>query len=79
MKLRKVDWLFVAFAVAVVVGVSLLPTPKDRNPVIPKNAEHESITNEKHCSACHQAGAVKPLPERHPRRQDCSRCHARTQ
>jgi uncharacterized paraquat-inducible protein A len=79
MKLRKVDWLFVAFAVAVVVGVSLLPTPKDRNPVIPKNAEHESITNEKQCSACHQAGAAKPLPERHPRRQDCSRCHARTQ
>ena len=77
MKLRKVDWLFAAFVVAVVVGVSLLPTPKDRNPVIPKNAEHQSIANEKNCSACHQAGAVKPLADRHPRRQDCFRCHAR--
>lgn len=32
MKLRKVDGLFVLFALAVIVGVSLLPTPKDRNP-----------------------------------------------
>ena len=77
MKLRKVDWLFAAFVVAVVVGVSLLPTPKDRNPIIPKNAEHQAITTEKDCIACHQVGATKPLPDRHPRRQDCFRCHAR--
>ena len=77
MKLRKADWWFVAFAVAVIVGVSLLPTPKDRNPVIPKNAGHQAIMIEKDCVACHQAGAAKPLPERHPRRQDCFRCHAR--
>lgn len=77
MKLRKVDWLFAAFVVAVVVGVSLLPTPKDRNPVIPKNAEHQAVTTEKDCVTCHQAGAVKSLPDRHPRRQDCFRCHAR--
>jgi uncharacterized paraquat-inducible protein A len=77
MKLRKVDWLFVAFVVAVVLGVSLLPTPKDRNPVIPRSAEHQAVTNEKDCVVCHQAGAAKPLPDRHPRRQDCSRCHAR--
>lgn len=79
MKLRKVDWLFVAFAVAVVVGVSLLPTPKDRNPVIPQNAEHQAVTVEKNCSTCHQASAAKPLPDRHPKRQDCFRCHARIQ
>lgn len=77
MKLRKVDGLFVAFAIAVIVGVSLLPTPKDRNPVIPKNAEHQAIVNEKDCVTCHQTGAAKPLPDRHPRRQDCFRCHAR--
>ena len=77
MKLRKADWWFVLFAVAVVVGVSLLPTPKDRNPVIPRNAEHQAISTEKDCIACHQTGAVKPLPDRHPRRQDCFRCHAR--
>lgn len=77
MKLRKADWWFVLFAVAVVVGVSLLPTPKDRNPVIPRNAEHQAITTEKDCIVCHQTGAAKPLPDRHPRRQDCFRCHAR--
>ena len=42
MTLRKVDWLFVIFAIAVVVGVSMLPTPKDRNPIIPKSAEHQA-------------------------------------
>ncbi|MCC6139837.1 MAG: hypothetical protein IT389_04380 [Nitrospira sp.] len=79
MKLRKADWWFVAFAVAVIAGVSLLPTPKDRNPVVPKNAEHQAVTNEKDCIACHQPNAVKSLPVRHPKRQDCFRCHARTQ
>ena len=43
MRFRKVDWLFILFAVAVVVGVSLLPAPKDRNPMIPKNADHQSL------------------------------------
>ena len=77
MRLRKVDWLFILFAVVVVVGVSLLPTPKDRNPLIPNNADHRSLISEKDCVQCHQAGAVKPVPARHPKRQDCFRCHAR--
>jgi hypothetical protein len=76
MRLRKVDWLFVSFAVAVVVGVSLLPSPKDRNPMIPTNADHREIKIEKDCLQCHIAAGSKPLPERHPKRQDCFRCHA---
>jgi cytochrome c553 len=78
LKLRKVDWLFVLFAVAVVAGVSMLPTPKDRNPMIPKSAEHLTLTNEKDCVRCHQVDGVKPVPARHPKRQDCFRCHARS-
>ena len=77
MTLRKADWLFVAFALAVVIGVSLLPTPKDRNPMIPGTPEHRDVTIEKGCVQCHQAGGAKPVPDRHPRRQDCFRCHAR--
>ena len=77
MKLRRVDWLFVAFALAVVIGVSLLPTPKDRNPPIPGTAEHRGISAEQGCVQCHQAGGARPLPARHPKRQDCFRCHAR--
>ncbi len=77
MKLRKVDGLFVLFALAVIVGVSLLPTPKDRNPMIPADAVHQPITAEKDCLQCHVPAGSKPLPERHPRRQDCFRCHAR--
>ena len=77
MRLRKVDWLFILFAVAVVVGVSLLPTPKDRNPMIPNNADHQSLISEKDCMQCHLAGTMKPVPARHPKRQDCFRCHAR--
>ncbi len=77
MTFRKVDWIFIVGAVAVVVGVSLLPTPKDRNPMIPKNAEHQAVAVEKDCVRCHQADGVKPVPVRHPKRQDCFRCHAR--
>jgi uncharacterized paraquat-inducible protein A len=77
MRLRKVDWLFILFALAVVVGVSLLPTPRDRNPIIPNTQDHRAVRTEKDCVACHAAGAVKPLPARHPKRPDCFRCHAR--
>ena len=77
MMLRKVDWLFILFAVAVVVGVSLLPTPKDRNPMVPKTAEHAAVRAEKDCGGCHRADGVRPLPARHPKRPDCFRCHAR--
>jgi hypothetical protein len=77
MTFRKVDGLFIMFAVAVVAGVSMLPTPKDRNPMIPSTAEHEAVKTERDCLACHQADAVRPLPARHPKRPDCFRCHAR--
>jgi uncharacterized paraquat-inducible protein A len=77
MRLRKVDWIFVLFAMAVVIGVSLLPTPKDRNPMIPMNADHQAIQIEKECLQCHVPAGSKPLPDRHPKRQDCFRCHAR--
>ena len=77
MTFRKVDWIFVAGAIVVVAGVSLLPAPKDRNPMIPDTADHRSVTIEKGCVQCHQAEGVRPVPTRHPKRQDCFRCHAR--
>ena len=77
MRLRKADWLFVLFGLAVVAGVSMLPTPKDRNPMIPINEEHRAVTNEADCVRCHKSDGVKPVPARHPKRQDCFRCHAR--
>lgn len=77
MKFRKVDALFILFAVAVVVGVSMLPTPKDRNPPVPTDVTHLEIRAEQACVYCHAPTGSAPLPERHPRRQDCFRCHAR--
>lgn len=77
MTLRKIDGLFVLFAVAVVIGVSMLPTPKDRNPMIPADAAHQAIKAEGTCLQCHVPTGSRTMPERHPRRQDCFRCHAR--
>lgn len=77
MRFRKLDGLYVLFAVAVVIGVSMLPTPKDRNPMIPANANHQAVKVEKECLQCHVPAGEKPLPERHPKRPDCFRCHAR--
>ena len=77
MTLRKIDGLVVLFAVAVVIGVSMLPTPKDRNPMIPADAAHQAIKAEGTCLQCHVPTGSRPMPERHPRRQDCFRCHAR--
>ncbi len=77
MRLRKVDWIFVVAAVLVVIGVSLLPAPKDRNPAIPATPEHQAVTIEKDCLQCHVPAGARPLTDRHPKRQDCFRCHAR--
>jgi hypothetical protein len=76
---RRVDFIFVVLAVAVVGGVALLPSPRDRNPIVPADAEHRTLMNEKTCVTCHQAAGSRPLPAQHPRRQDCFQCHARTQ
>jgi hypothetical protein len=72
--LRKSDWLFVGAVVLVVAGVSLLPSPRDRNPAMPATLEHKGLS-EKDCVRCHAVGQSRPLPERHPGRQDCFRCH----
>ena len=76
---RRVDLIFVALAVAVVGGVALLPSPRDRNPMVPADAEHRALVNEKDCLICHQATGSRPLPVQHPKRKDCFQCHARTQ
>ena len=77
MRWRKADWVFVAAIGLVVVFVSSLPTPRDRNPPVPDTPEHRMLASEKACSGCHAAGALRPLPGRHPKRQDCYRCHRR--
>lgn len=72
--LRRADWLFAGAVVLVVIGVSLLPSPRERNPAIPATSAHKGLS-EKECVRCHAAGQSRPLPERHPKRQDCFRCH----
>ena len=77
MRLRKGDWLFGAAVLAVILFVAVLPSPREQNPVIPADTEHRSIASEKHCSQCHGTQASRPLPDRHPKRQDCFKCHRR--
>ena len=72
--LRKGDWMFAGAVALVVLGVSLLPSPRDRNPAVPATLEHKGLT-EKDCIRCHAVGQSRPLPDRHPKRQDCFRCH----
>jgi hypothetical protein len=74
---RRADWVFIGVIGLVVIFVSLLPTPRDRNPAVPDTPEHRSVSSEKACSGCHATGASRPLPVRHPKRQDCYRCHRR--
>lgn len=72
---RKADLIFVVLAVLVVVGVAFLPSPRDQNPPVPKNKEHRHVTVDKDCLQCHAATAIRPLAGKHPKRQDCFRCH----
>jgi len=45
MKLRKADWLFVLAAGLIVLLVSLLPSPRDRNPPVPDTQHHRQLRN----------------------------------
>lgn len=76
---RKADLIFLVLAIGIVGGVALLPSPRDRNPMIPSDTEHRTLANEKGCIACHQAAGSRPLPAQHPKRQDCFQCHARSE
>jgi len=77
MTIRKADWIVAGAALIVVIGVAMLPSPRDRNPMIPTDPEHQAVTVENTCLNCHAPMESRPLPDRHPRRQDCFRCHAR--
>jgi hypothetical protein len=77
MHIRRVDWLFIVGALLLVAFVALLPSPRDRNPPVPNDSTHAMITREQDCRQCHTTEGVRPLPDRHPKRQDCFRCHRR--
>jgi len=74
----KADWVFLVAVAAVVLFVSLLPTPRERNPMIPANEVHRALIAETLCVQCHALQGSRPLPDRHPKRQDCLKCHRRT-
>ena len=71
----KADWVFLVAVAAVVLFVSLLPTPRERNPMIPANEVHRALIAETLCVQCHVLQGSRPLPDRHPKRQDCLKCH----
>lgn len=75
MRLRKVDWVVLGAAILLVILVSLLPAPRDQNPPVPSNQEHIGVVSTKQCITCHATEGVRPLTGRHPKRQDCFRCH----
>ncbi len=73
--LKKSDVVFLGLVIAVLLFVSLLPSPKDNNPPTPNNLVHHGLKLEKDCLACHVKDGAYPLTARHPKRTDCFRCH----
>ena len=74
-RLQRSDLVAIGLALAVIIFVTLLPSPKDNNPPLPPDSKHRVLKIEKDCLACHVQGGERPLKERHPKRQDCFRCH----
>lgn len=73
---RKADGLFLLAAGVVILFVSLLPSPRDQNPMIPATADHRADLSANDCLRCHGQGKRLPPSPRHPKRQDCFRCHS---
>jgi hypothetical protein len=74
-RLRKSDLIFVALALGVVLFLAFLPSPRDNNPPVPNDLAHHGIKLERDCLGCHVQGGKRPMQARHPKRQDCFRCH----
>ena len=75
MRLHRADIVVLLAAALVVFLVTLLPSPRDRNPPVPNTPDHGALKSERDCVRCHAAGGGRPLSSRHPTRQDCYRCH----
>ena len=74
-RLQKSDFVFIALIIIIVVFVTLLPSPKDNNPPVPPDSKHRALKIEKDCLVCHAPQGERPLSAKHPKRQDCLRCH----
>ena len=74
-RLKKSDVVFIALVIIIVVFVTLLPSPKDNNPPVPPDSKHRALKIEKDCLVCHAPQGERPLSAKHPKRQDCLRCH----
>ena len=74
-RLKKSDVVFIALIIIIIVFVTLLPSPKDNNPSVPPDSKHRALKIEKDCLVCHAPQGERPLSAKHPKRQDCLRCH----
>jgi hypothetical protein len=74
-KPKPSDFIFMTLVIAVIVFLILLPSPRDNNPPVPADLAHRGIKLEKDCLVCHAPRGVRPVSARHPKRQDCFRCH----
>jgi hypothetical protein len=72
---KKSDLIFIVLALMVIFFLALLPSPRDNNPRVPGDLAHRQLKSEKQCVNCHIPTGVRPLSSRHPKRQDCLRCH----
>ena len=75
MSFKKSDLVAIGLALAVIIVLMLLPSPKDNNPPVPPDSKHRALRIEKDCLVCHAPQGERPLSAKHPKRQDCFRCH----
>src|SRR5438445_351385 len=60
MSFKKSDLVAIGLALAVIIVLMLLPSPKDNNPPVPPDSKHRALKIEKDCVVCHA-----PQGERH--------------
>jgi hypothetical protein len=86
MKVTKRDWLFAA-VVAIVLGILLLTTGKEKPKGVPADDRHRPLLErlakgadrevvERECAKCHNARDI-PLHGNHPPKEQCLLCHVR--
>ena len=72
--LRKKTLLLLVGAGLLVAALTLV-SRGTRPPAQPPDAAHHDLGSNRDCAPCHAEGAVDPLSDRHPPKDDCRHCH----
>jgi uncharacterized paraquat-inducible protein A len=71
----KSTLIFIVFVLIVIGFLCTVSGKRVPPPLIPADAAHQAVTEEKACMDCHAFGKAAPMKKSHPPKRECFKCH----